>query len=246
MKQEEFFELLEDVEDTLVDKAREPVKRKGKQLWFSIGLIAACLALAIPALSLLGRDEPILKTDGVRISYANYVPYSSMENMLIYLTEEELFTHFDTAIFKGTVTEIRNIQLDFNGDKNYRALAKIQVEHTYRGDCTAGEIVTVLLPCPITDRVWVEDTEVISRLEVGMTGIFMPVIYGADSFWEQNGATLLLRDVADYGFADGMRYAFLETDGGLVFARHAYPSMENASTLEEVEAYVIAMIEANP
>lgn len=246
MKNEEFFELLEDVDENLIDAARSPVPKRGRRLLFGIGTMAACLTLAIIGHSLLTGNEPILKTNGVTISYTDQTTFSTSEYQLIYLTEEELFTHFNTAVFKGTVTEIQNIQLDFAGDKNYRALAKIQVEHTYRGSCEPGQIVTVLLPCPITDRVWVEDTETISVLEVGMTGIFMPIIYDEDDYWEQNGATLILRDVADYGFADGMRYAFLETDSGLFFARHAYPSIKDASTLADIEGYVITMIEKYP
>lgn len=246
MKREEFFALLEDVEDTMVIDAREPVKKNRRLRRIGLGAAAACLALAILGYSLLHRGEPAPNSEGVTIQYIDEAPFSASKNMLIYLTEEELFTHFDTAIFKGTVTEFRNIQLDFNGDKSYRALAKIQVDHTYRGDCAVGEVVTVLLPCPITDGIWVEDTEIISRLEVGMTGIFMPIIYNEESYWEQNGATLRLWDVAEYGFADGMRYAFLETDSGLVFARHAYPSIEDAKSLEEIETFILTMIEANP
>ena len=47
----------------------------------------------------------------------------------------------------------------------------------------------------------------------------MPVIYDDEnSIWEQNGAKLDKRDIADYGFADGERFAFLETEDGLVFS----------------------------
>ena len=37
---------------------------------------------------------------------------------------------------------------------------------------------------------------------------------------------------------DGERYAFLETEKGLVFSNSAYKSISNAKTLDEVESYV--------
>ncbi len=52
----------------------------------------------------------------------------------------------------------------------------------------------------------------------------------------------MLKDVAGYGFADGRRYVFLETDTGLVFARDAYPTISSATTLQEVENYVLEMV----
>lgn len=249
MKQEDFFELLGDVNEDLIGEARQPMKRKRKKLWYAFGAAAACLALVFGIWYHISNSEGITNTNGtngVTISVTDKTEFSASDYQLIYLTEDELFTHWNTAVFKGTVTKIQNIELDFSGVKEYRALVSILVEKVYRGNCKSGEEITVLLPCPISDEVWIEDTETVSALRVDTTGIFMPIIYDDDSFWEQNGATLMLRDVADYGFADGMRYAFLETEnGGVRFARHAYPSIKSASTLDEIEAYVIHMIEEN-
>ena len=64
-----------------------------------------------------------------------------------------------------------------------------------------------------------------------------------DSSWEQNGATLFLKDVADFGLADGQRFAFLETEQGLVFDRSAYASLAGTDSLEEVEEYMEKMTE---
>lgn len=245
MKQEELFVLMTDMDDTMVEEAGVPQKKK-RRLWpFLLGS-AACLALVIVGLSRIDRGEPVPRSKGVIIQQIENVSFPPSQYQLIYLTEEELFTHFDTAIFRGTVTGLQNIQLSFNGDRNYRALATIQVEAVFRGDCAPGDTVSVLLPCPVSDGVWVEDTEVISRLQEGMTGIFMPIIYHEDSCWEQNGARLYLQEVAPYGFADGMRYAFLKTDNGVVFARHAYPSIESAQTLDEIEAYILTMLNSIP
>lgn len=137
---------------------------------------------------------------------------------------------------------LNNIELDFNGDKNYRAIAEIEIETVYRGSCNVGDIVSVLLPCPIMQGFGVEDTDTVSAMQVGMTGIFMPMIYDDTSIREQNGERLALKDIADYGFADGVRYVFLETENGLVFSRSSYESIPDATTLDEIENYILNMI----
>ena len=72
----------------------------------------------------------------------------------------------------------------------------------------------------------------------------MPMIYNDEnSFFFFFGAKIDKRELADYGFADGERYAFLQTDDGLVFSREAYSSIANATTLDEIEEYIEAMLE---
>lgn len=164
------------------------------------------------------------------------------KSQLVWLSEEELFSKWNPVIFKGTVSRIRNIEIDFNQYKEYRAIAEIEVGKVYRGNIQPGDVLSVLLPCPIDTGIKVEDTDVISRIRVGTTGIFMPMEYNESSIWEQNGATLMLKDVSGYGFADGRRYVFLETDTGLIFAKDAYPSISDVTTLQEVENYVLKMI----
>ena len=51
-----------------------------------------------------------------------------------------------------------------------------------------------------------------------------------------------MKEIADYGFADGVRYAFLETQDGLVFSRSSYESISDATTLDEIETYILNMI----
>ena len=71
----------------------------------------------------------------------------------------------------------------------------------------------------------------------------MPMIYDENSVLEENGATLFLKDIADYGFYDGVRFAFLETDHGLVFDRSTYQSIAQAQNLDEIEDYILKMLE---
>jgi hypothetical protein len=168
-----------------------------------------------------------------------------------WLSEDELFHGDDTDIFMGKVLSIKNIRVDFDGIMMYYAIAKIRVDRIYRWYGIVGRTVSVLLPCPVDtnerldDRIsmWVEDTEVVSSMRTGMTGIFMLIKYDKTMYWESNGARLYFRDLAEYGFPDGVRYAFLDSGSGLIFARFAYESISSASSLEEIEKYIIKMIE---
>jgi len=138
---------------------------------------------------------------------------------------------------------IHNIVINFNGEKEYKAIAGISVEKIYRGGFKQGETVFVLLPCPIGTGLQVEDTGIVSHFKKGLKGIFMPTVYDKTSVWEYNGASVCLKDLAETGFADGERYAFLETDEGLLFASWAFESIKNARTINEIEDYVIKMTE---
>ena len=242
MKADVFFEVLEHVDEKLVEEARTPQRHRKKRKFFTLAALAACFAFVIGGSFFFLRGDGSHGSSNVTIQYTDPPVFSASKDELIYLTEEEIFTHFELAIFKGIITDIQNIQLDFSGIKEYRALAQIQIEAVYHGNCEAGETVTVLLHCPISTDVWVGDTDIISALEVGIRGIFMPTAYSEHSYWEQNGATLFMKDLVDYGFADGQRYAFLETKHGLLYAKEAFPSMTKATTLDAVEQYIIQMI----
>lgn len=246
MRGKDFLDKMDLIDSAYVEAAdMKPAKKKN--VWIKWCAMAACLAiaLAVGAPVFLPQYQIQLsdKSVGVTARFTNIPINFGSADSLVYLTEEELFTEFDTAIFKGTITDISNIVLNFNGSKNHRAIAEIQIEQVYRGECKVGETTNVLLPCPVATQFWVSDTEIVSKMTVGMTGIFMPMIYDENSMRQENGATLMLQDIADYGFADGSRYAFLDTESGLLFSRTAYESISEATSLEEIEKYVIMMIE---
>ena len=52
---------------------------------------------------------------------------------------------------------------------------------------------------------------------------------------------LYLKDISDYGFMDGMRYAFLQTEKGLIYSKWAFTSL-NALSLDDVKKYVLEKI----
>jgi len=219
---------------------REVIPMKKTIKWLAPA--AACLILVIVLIAtplLRGGEIALSHSSGnVKVRYTNNPPNLQMRGDLVPLTEEEIFGEWASVIFRGTVKEIRNIVIDFNGDKDYRAIAKITVAEVYHGNITKDDVISILLPCPITSGIWVEDTDVISQLTVGMRGIFMPRKYAEDDYWEQNGAKLDLCDIAEYGFGDGERFAFLEAENGLVYASWAYPSLSINATVEDVKAWV--------
>lgn len=247
MNPKKFSEAMSELDNRYIDEAVRYRKSGKKHSYIRWAASAACLAFIIAvAATIADRAQNQIKlsdnSSNVTARYTSKPFFVQDSSSLIFLTEEELFTHFNTAIFKGRILNLNNIELDFNGEKNYRAIAEIEVETVYRGSCNAGDTVSVLLSCPVMKGFWVEDAETVSSMETGMTGIFMPIIYDDTSIREQNGARLALKDIADYGFADGVRYAFLETEDGLVFSRSSYESISDAATLDEIENYILNML----
>lgn len=238
MNTKKFSDALSQIDDKYIDEAINYKKNK-KITWIKLGAVAACFVIVVTAVSVLPNVTPDKPKNRFGLSDNSYAEKS----LLCSYTEEELFTVFDTHIFKGKILSLDNIEMDFNGEKLYRAIAQIKIEKVYRGSCDKGDTVSVMLPCPITEGVWVEDTDTVCAMKEGMTGIFMPIFYTEEnSFLEYNNARLVQKDIADYGFPDGMRYAFLETEDGLIFDRGSYETISDAKTLDEVEEYVENMI----
>ena len=216
--------------------------------------VAACLVLAVVAATTLpmlngSRDFSFEQSQGVKVSYVDSPPNVSSMAQLLYLTEEELFAPdwhgMEVVAFAGEVTKVENISISFGSEwhnKSYRAIATIEISEVFRGDLKVGDKVTVLLPAPVNGSIWVEDSSVSSQMTVGTRGIFMPAKYNDESIWEENGNTLYLQEIAEYGLLDGERWAFLDKPSGVVFAQFAYEGIQDATTMDEIKNYVIDMI----
>lgn len=247
MNKQELFKEIGLIDESLIQEADVVMKIKFfKKTWVKIASLAACFALimgiGIPlAYNHSNKIDLSELSNNVSTKYVKKAPNLGAFD-LEQLSEKELFSKYNTSIFKGNILKIDNIEINFNSQKEYWAIAQIKVEKVYRGNCKVGDTVSVLLPCPISNNMWVEDTETVSAMKAGMTGIFMPIEYNETSFYEANGARLALKDIADYGFRDGVRYAFLETKDNIIFPKWAYKSIENATTLEEIEDYIEKMI----
>ncbi len=220
---------------------KEVTSMKSKQVMKGLGAALVVILAVLILLPILGgSDFELVNSDKVSVKYVKEAPEGIISSdSFAPLTEDELFNKYNTNIFKGTVEEVKNVEIDFNGSAEYRAIAKIKIEKIYRGDASAGEVVSVLLPGPVNSEVQAADNEVISTIKEGTTGIFMPVEYEGTSYREENGAKIYWEEIAEYGILDGVRYAFLESENGIVFDHESYKTIADAASLDEVEAYIV-------
>lgn len=251
MRGNEFLDKMELVDAAYVEAAEAPPKRK-TNAWVKWGAVAACFCVMIGAVITLPRffqkktapkpADIVLSGESTAKVYEGYEEGTTapVKFELVDFSEEEMFSREKMYVFRGRISELSNITISFNGDMETRCIATVVVDKVYRGEVMIGEPIKMLLPCAIGDgAAMIEDTGVISHLTVGMEGIFMPWVYDETSCWEQNGAKLMLCDLAPCGLADGMRWAFLSTGRGLIFERYAYPGAVDAVNLGDIEAYVI-------
>lgn len=257
MNKDELFETINDIDDTYIAEvtSRQPVntgcmRRPAHPVRWMAG-IAACAAVFIfTAVWMHSADHgriPIELSDASKNVTACYiesadVPSISNSASLVPLTEAEIFRKYNTVIFRGTVISIRNIELNYNGWKEYQAIVEIRISQIYRGDCRTGDTLTVLLPCPIMEDYHVSECNVAEAIRTGMEGIFMPVKYDNSYICAQNGATLQYNDLAEYGLFDGARWAFLSTDTGLLFDHFAFESLGTPETLDDIGQYIEKML----
>ena len=254
MRGNEFLDKMELIEPAYIEAA-DIKGRKRKRVWQSCAAIAACVCIVVSAIAIIplfekNQTDPRLgdivlsdKTTA-KVSYGyKKGAATSAKHELVYLTEEEMFAREKMYIFRGKVSGLTNVTIDFSGFKEVRCIATITIEKVYRGNIIAGEQITMLIPCAIDIAgTAMEDTDVITHLESGMEGIFMPWIYDDESYMEINGAKLMFSDLASCGLADGMRWAFLSTDQGVIFERSAYPGAKDATCLDDIEAYIVEKI----
>lgn len=251
MNRDDVIDSLGRIDDDMIRDVEALRRKRKRSAWVRWGAVAACLCLVIGLAVLIPGfgDEPQLgdivlsdKTTA-KVTYGCEEWETSSKSQLVYLTEEEMFAHENMYVFRGKVSGLTNVTIDFNGDKEARCIATIVVDEVYKGSLTAGEQITMLIPCPIDEfNLWIEDTGIIAQLESGMEGIFMPWVYDENSYMEMNGDVLMLQDLAACGLADGTRWVFLNTERGLLFAESAYPGAGNAADLDDIETYVIEML----
>lgn len=222
------------------------IKRSNRKYFYGAAVTCFLLILfVIPMLS-NGTIELQNSTGNISVKYVDDIPNIHVERSLVGLSEDEIFNKYNTSIFKGEVIDIKNIKIKMGMGKRseqYRAITTIKILENYRGNEKSGDVVKILLPCPIKGDTWVEDTEIVSGMSVGTIGIFMPIKYDESSIRKENNATLYLMEISEYGFLDGERYAFIQTENGVVYADWAFKSIPENSSLEDIEKYILDMIE---
>lgn len=224
---------------------KEKYDKKNNHKYF-YGIAIASLFIILFTVSMLSNPTIELEnsTGNISVKYIDKVPNIYTSSDLIWLSEDEIFNKYNTSIFQGEVIDIKNIKIKMGiGSKEYRAIATIKILENYRGNQSVGEHIKILLPCPIKDKFRVEDTEVVSAMNVGTIGIFMPIKYDKSHIYKENNATLYLIDISEYGFLDGERFAFIETENGVVYADWAFENISKNSSLVDIKKYILDMIE---
>ncbi|WP_297981610.1 hypothetical protein [uncultured Oscillibacter sp.] len=161
---------------------------------------------------------------------------------LAWLSPEEIFAR-DTAIFRGTVRELRYYEVEevrLGGGRTRYTVASVEVTDPIRGNLEEGEIRTVLYPGG--PDVSTSLSGPLDALKAGSEAIFMP----ERTNWETgagNGACYFCyADLAEYYLSEGLRYVFLDTGDGLAFERGLYEEIAEAETLDEIADYIRRMI----
>ncbi|MBR2077758.1 MAG: hypothetical protein IJ878_10430 [Exiguobacterium sp.] len=242
MKSEQILRLLGEVDDRYIEESMMIERKPYQRLKWGAGLLIAVAAGFMLFTSNVWNERIPLSTDStansVHIVDQSKVTSDISEENMMDMTEDELFSKWNPVMVRGTVTNIRHIEIDFNGETEYQSLITIHVSNVYRGDVQIGRDLIVRADA-IGETGQAEHVSVISHVKQGMEGIFMPIPYDDEFVWEQNDATLRLKDIADYGFPDGERYLFLDTPNGLLFEQDAYPSLQGVDSLDEVENWMM-------
>ncbi|WP_028594431.1 hypothetical protein [Paenibacillus assamensis] len=226
--------------DRVQRKEVHPIRKRTNIWGAALASVAVVAFILLTSLLNEGSGIPLHHSSGgVTAHYVNDAPMGQVSTILVPLTEDEIFNKSNLSMFKGTIETIQNIKVELGkGNAYYHAIATIKVEERYQGNEKAGELIQVLLPTSIGTGIWVEDTNVVSAMRVGMTGIFLPVKYDGTEKREENGETLVFKDISSHGLLDGERFAFLQTDAGLIFSKDTYTSLAHAKTLEDIKKFI--------
>jgi hypothetical protein len=221
-------------------------------------IIAAVLtAAAVVVLLLLLNDSDRIvlerSTGNIRVRYVSEVPEQSAMMNIAPRPEYYFFEHENTPyIFYGTVKEIRFIETDysrteyeyyssFDGvNKGYYIIAKIEVKEVFRGELNVGDVITTM-----TGNKYFSGYEMIPLFkEAGVSGIFMPIKFGEDEYWEAYDIRLYMRDFADFGLWE--TYMFVEKEAGVAFYYWDFPSLHKNSAMDDVRELVNFYVNGKP
>lgn len=204
-----------------------------------------CLALVIAGVALWPREtgpvfseEPIPlpeTSDDVRVYYNPNHSSGHISEYAISDKAEPYFTNYDTTIFKGILTRVTDIFIDANGKyMSHHSLMEYWVEDVYRGDCQKGDYVIVIM----YDAAMGAN----SHFEIGSRSINMVVDYADEEMFGEDNLYQSVEGLADYSTIDDWGLRFVETSWGLAFDSYIHSDIQDATTWEEVEAYIRKMI----
>lgn len=181
----------------------------------------------------VGAEIGEFQSEGETGKTANDVRSSAS---LAWLEPEEIFAR-DTAVFRGTVMDLRYFEVTVGRESRYYTAASVEVTDCVRGKLAAGDIYCVLYP-GAAGRMSTSISGDLENLKVGSDAVFMPYIAAADTGWSSGKDYFCYADLADLYFEEGIRFLFLDTGDGLSFERNVYADIAGAETLDEVMDYL--------
>ncbi|MCD8356836.1 MAG: hypothetical protein LUE11_09730 [Clostridia bacterium] len=262
MKEKKLLRTIGDIDQELIAEADGIRVKKRKYGWITAA-VCAILMIAAGYAVWFGKNTPQNQEPAaewqlehsagdIRVTEITDPPEMGGSSLLAYMTEDELVTQNDTSIFRGTVENIQNICVTSGDGAYYYGIITINVREIYRdlGGCEAGQKIRILTDPIHLDGVGTEDMDVIKQVQTGMEGIFIARAYAENETYELDNGLLFWTDLADCELPDGIRYAFLQMDGYVLYDKNAYPSVFAAEpqdlegqTLDDVAAVIEKMLQ---
>lgn len=166
---------------------------------FVIGILAS--SLAYPQIDLINSSE---KTS------VRYVPkwiVKETDSLVPYYTEQELFEQAD-YIFSGTIDEIKQIEINFDGKKVYKSLISITVNEKFKGDCQ-DKIQIMAAAIGVYEST---NNKLLYELNEGAYGVFMATKVTQDEIMMENECQFNASEICDAQFEDGFRFGFIKDE----------------------------------
>ncbi len=215
---------------------------KKKQICiFGIVIIAVIIGAMIYFYSNGNNNTIELKKSdgGIEVSYVDGNYKNESKSNLAEIKQDKIWNDDKYCIVEGTVEKANNIEIRIDDKKMYNAIIEIKVESDIKGKIKEGSTISVLSGCAtIKEEIYQEDSYINSQIEEGDRGIFIIHKYGIDDTLELNQKILYLSEIADYGFEDAERFAFIEKNGNTLFSSNFYKDLKDNAKLDEVKSYI--------
>ena len=220
---------------------------KKKQICIFVIVIIAVIIGAMIYFYSNGNNNTIelKKSDGgIEVSYVDGNYKNESKSNLAEIKQDKIWNDDKYCIVEGTVEKANNIEIRIDDKKMYNAIIEIKVESDIKGKIKEGSTISVLSGCAtMKEEIYQEDSYINSQIEEGDRGIFIIHKYGIDDTLELNQKILYLSELADYGFEDAERFAFIEKNGNILFSSNFYRDLKDNAKLDEVKSYIEDKIE---
>lgn len=154
---------------------------------------------------------------------------------LAWVEPEELLS-MDTAVFRGTVRNLRYAEITAGSYQAFYTIVTVEVTDCVRGGLGTGDIYNILYTGVPGYSTSISGD--LNKLEIGSDAVFMPYWSSPEAGWMTEDGFFAYIDLAELYFDEGIRFLFLDTGDGISFARSAYADIADAETLDEVMDYL--------